>query len=272
MSAQTAVVGRPVTAAPARAVVPALAVLEARRLLLHPLTVLGFAVFAFNAAVTLVADQGPRSAFETVNLVVTFYPGLMLVLAANLVGSRDHRAGSAEVLGPLPGRPEERVLAVALASLAPALLGLLAVLGLHAGYLAEDRYAVSPGFWHILGGAVTLVGACLFGLMLAVWAPARSVGLVGLVALVAACVYVDGRGDAHLFSASMSWARWGLYPEQWAGVYDGSPMWHVGYLASLCALALAAAWVRVADRRTRPVVLGVCALVAVVATGIAQLP
>ena len=272
MSTQTVAVGRPGTAAPVRAVVPALALQEARRLLLHPLTVLGFAVFAFNAVVTFVEDQGPRSAFETVNLVVTFYPGLMLVLAANLVGSRDHRAGSAEVLGPLPGRPEERVLAVALASLAPAFVGLLAVLGLHAGYLAEDRYAVAPGFWHIVAGAVTLVGASLFGLMLAVWAPARSVGLVGLVALVAACVYLDGRGDAHLFSASTSWARWGLYAGQWAGVYDGSPMWHVGYLASLCLLALAAAWFRVADRRTRPVVLGLCGLAAAGVTGIAQLP
>jgi hypothetical protein len=272
VSAPAAAARRPVTSAPVRAVVPALAVQEARRLLLHPLTLLGFAVFAFNAAVTLVDDQGPRSAFETVNLVLTFYPGLLLVLAANLVGSRDHRAGSDEVLGPLPGRAEERLLAQALASLAPALVGLVAVLALHVGYLAGDRYVVSPGIWHVVAGPVTLVGACLFGLMLAVWTRARSLGLIGLVVLVGLCVYLDNQEGAHLFGAAVSWARWGMFPDEWAGVYDGSPMWHVGYLLSLSALALAAAWVRVADRRTPPVVLGVAALVAVMATGLAQLP
>jgi hypothetical protein len=272
VSTQTAVVARMVTAAPARSVVPVLALQEARRLLLHPLSLFGFAVFAYAAVVTVVDDQGPRSAFETVNLVLTFYPGLTLVLAANLVGSRDHRAGSDEFLAPLPGRPEERVLALALASLAPAGVGFLCVLALHAVYLAKDQYVVAPGFWHMVSGPVTLVGACLFGLMLAVWAPARSLGLVGLVALVTACVYLDVNGDAQYFGAAMAWARWGLIAEQWAGVADGSPMWHVGYLGSLSVLALAAAWVRVADRRAPAVVLGLVALAAAVGSGIAQLP
>jgi hypothetical protein len=209
VSTRADAVSRLVTAAPVRSVVPVLALQEARRLLLHPLTVFGFAVFAFNAAFTLVDDQGPRSAFETVNLVLTFYPGLMLVLSANLVATRDHRAGSDEVLGPLPGRREDRVLALALASLAPALIGLLGVLALHAGYLAQQRYAGVPGFWHLVSGPVTLIGACLFGLMLAVWAPARPVGLVGLVALVVACVSLDNTADAKLFGMAMSWAEWG---------------------------------------------------------------
>jgi hypothetical protein len=271
VSTQAASASRAV-AGPVPSLVPVLALQEARRLLLHPLTLFGFAVFAFNAVLTVVGDHGPRSAFETINLVLTFYPGLMLVLAANLVASRDHRAGSDEVLGSLPGRPEDRVLALALASLSPAAVGLLGVLALHAVYLARDHYVVAPGFWHMVAGPVTLVGACLFGLMLAVWAPARSLGLVGLVVLVAACVYLDGNGDAQFFGAAMGWARWGLFPEQWAGVQEGSPMWHICYLVSLSLLALAAAWVRVAGRRTPAVALGLGALAAAVATGIAQLP
>ena len=263
---------RLVTAAPSRSVVPALALQEARRLLRHPLTVLGFAVFAFNAVLTVFEDYGPRSAFETVNLILTFYPGMLLVLAANLVATRDVRAGAGEVLGPLPAREEERVKALALASLAPALVGLLSVLALHAAYLALDRYFVAPGLWHMVSGPVTLVGACLFGLMLGVWAPARTAGLVGAVALIAASVWVDGRGDGHLFGTAVSWARWGMYADDWGGIYAGSPAWHVGYLVALCLMAFAAAWVRVASRRTTPVVLGLSALAAAVLTGLAQLP
>jgi hypothetical protein len=82
VSTQAASASRAV-AGPVPSLVPVLALQEARRLLLHPLTLFGFAVFAFNAVLTVVGDHGPRSAFETINLVLTFYPGLMLVLAAN---------------------------------------------------------------------------------------------------------------------------------------------------------------------------------------------
>ncbi len=163
-------------------------------------------------------------------------------------------------------------MALALASLGPALIGLTTVLGLHAVYLLDDRYVVAPAVWHILAGPVTLVGACLFGTMLGVWAPARTVAVVGLVALIAANVYVDGQGSGHLFGAAMSWARWGLFADDWAGLYPGSPGWHVAYLAALCGMAFAAAWLRVANRRTPPLVLGLLALVAAGGTGWAQLP
>lgn len=263
---------RVVTARPARALVPTLALLEARRLLRHPVTVVGFAVYAFNAVLTAVDDQGPRSAFETTSMILTFYPGMLLVLSANLVATRDRRADSDEMLAPLPGRPEERVKALALASLAPALVGTAATLALHAYYLADDRYRVAPGVWHLVQGPVTLVGACLFGTMLAVWVPARTGAAVGLVAMVVVDLYLDGEGAERLFGTVVTWAAWGQYAEQWAGVYPGSAGWHVGYLVALCAMAFAAAWVRVADRRTPAVVVGLIALAAAVGTGIAQLP
>jgi hypothetical protein len=263
--------GRLVAASPVRSVVPALALQEARRLLLHPLTLVGFAFFAVNSVVTMFEDQGPRSAYETTNMVLTFYPGLLLVLAGNLLATRDRRAEATELLAPLPGRAEERVLAQSLAALAPAAVGLAAVLAQHAGYLALDRYEAVPTIWHILAGPVTLVGACLFGGMLGVWLPGRATGVVGLVALVVANVWIDGTGYPAL-GAAVSWARWGLYPDDWAGVLAGSPALHVGYLLSLCAMAFAAAWVRVASRRVPAVMVGIVALGSAVAFGIAQLP
>jgi hypothetical protein len=268
--------GRLVAAPPRRSVIVVLALSEARRLLRHPLTVLGFALYLVLAGVTLFDDQGPRSAFETVAMMPTFYPGVLLVLAGTLLATRDRRAGSTEVLGPLPGRAEERVLAASLAALAPAALALVGASAVHVGYLALDRYAHTdgavPGAWHLVSGPVTLVGAVLLGLMLGVWFPSRVAGLVGLVAIVVANLWVSGRSDLELLGPALGWARWGLYADDWAGVVAGSPALHVLYLLGLCGMAGAAAWVRVADRRTPAVVVGLVATVTAVGAGIGQFP
>jgi hypothetical protein len=267
---------RLVAAPPTRSVVVVLAAQETRRLLRHPLTLLGFGVYVVLGATTLVQDQGPRSAFETVAMLPTFYPGLLLVLVGTLVATRDRRAGSAEILGPLPGRAEERVLAASLAALVPAALALVGTVALHLSYLGLDRYAhaegAQPGVWHLLGGPVALVGAVLLGLMLGVWFPSRVTGLIGLVAIVVANLWLDGRGDLALLGPALGWAEWGLYADSWAGVRHGSAALHVVYLVGLCGMAAAAAWVRVADRRTSPVVLGVLATAVAVTAGIGQLP
>ena len=271
--------GRPVrlvAASPVRSVVPVLALAEARRLLLHPFSLLGIAVYLVATVSTDVADQGPRSAFETVAMVQSFYPGTMLVLAGTMLATRDLRAGSSEVLGPLPGRAEERVKALLLAAAAPALVGLALTAALHAVYLGLDRYAAVPegvpGLWHMLGGPVTMLGATMFGVMVGVWVPSRVTAVLGLVVLVVYNLALDSRGEYRLLGMAVSWAEWGLYADAWAGVMEGSPGLHVGYLLALCGMAAAAAWVRVADRRTAPVVTGLVSVAVAVAAGIGQLP
>ena len=278
MSAASASVAPPrlVTAAPVRSLVPVLALQEARRLMRHPVTVLGFAIYVVATVSTVIVDQGPRSAFETVGMVLTFYPGVLMILAGTLLATRDLRAGSGEVLGPLPGRHEERVKAMALASFAPALVGLAANVTLHVCYLAWDRYAAVPDgvpeVWHLLGAPVTILGACLFGIMLGTWAPSRVTAVIGLVGMVVATLFVESRPDIRLLSPALGWAEWGLYPSDWAGLVPGSPSMHVLYLLGLCGMAAAAAWVRVADRRTAPVVLGLVSLATAVAAGLLQMP
>lgn len=271
--------GRPVrvvAAPPISSVVPVLALREARRLLLHPFTLLGFAVYVVATVATVIGDQGPRSAFETVAMVQAFYPGMMLILSGTMLATRDLRAGSSEVLGPLPGRAEERVKALLLAALGPALIGLLLTVALHGVYLGLDRYAAAPDgvptVWHVLQGPVTLLGATMFGVMIGVWVPSRVTAVLGLVALVVYNVALNGREDHQLLAMAVGWARWGLYSDSWAGVIGGSPMLHVVYLLALCGMAAAAAWVRVAERRTAAVVTGLVALAVAVAAGIGQLP
>ncbi len=263
---------RLVTAAPDRAVVPALARLEARRLLLHPLVLLGFGIWLLNAVRALVADGGPREAFETIDSMMSFYPGIFLILAANLVATRDLRAGSREILAPVPGRPGERVLALILASLAPALVGLLLVSALHMYFALDGRFEVTPSVWHVVQGPVTLLGASLLGIMLATWAPARGAAVIALVGMVALNVWLAGLEDGMLFGPMMTWPVWGMWAERWGGLWPGDPWGHVVYLLGLCGMAAAAALVRVSDRRRPVVVVGLCAVATAVAGGIAQLP
>lgn len=267
---------RLVAAPPVRSVTPVLALREARRLLLHPFTLVGFAVYVVATVSTVAADQGPRSAFETVAMVQAFYPGMMLILSGTMLATRDLRAGSAEVLGPLPGRAEERVKALLLAALGPALVGLVLSGALHVVYLGLDRYAAVPegvpGLWHLLGGPVTLLGATTFGVMIGVWLPSRVTAVLGLVALIVYNLALDSRGEYRLLGMAVSWAEWGLYADNWAGVMDGSPALHVVYLLALCGMAASAAWVRVADRRTAPVATGLVSLAVAVTAGIGQLP
>jgi hypothetical protein len=263
---------RLVTAAPERAVVPALARMEARRLMQHPLVLLGFGIWMLNAVRAIAANGGPRESFESIDSMLSFYPGIFLILAANLVATRDLRGGSREILAPVPARPQERVLALVLASLVPALTGLLLVTALHGYFVLDGRFEVTPSVWHVVQGPVTLLGACLLGIMLAVWSPARGTAVIALVAMVTLNVWLAGVDDGMLFGPLMTWPMWGVWSEQWAGLFPGNPSGHVVYLLGLCGMAATAALVRVADRRRPVVVLGLCTVALAVAGGLAQLP
>lgn len=264
--------GRLVTAAPSRSLVPALARQEARRLLLHPLMLFGFALFALNGVVEVPGENGPRAAFETAGTMLSFFPGVLTILVGGLVTTRDRRADSREMLAPVPGRLLERTLALVLASFGPALLGLGLVLLLHLGFVVTGSYVVAPSVWHLLQGPVTMLGGTLLGIMVATWAPARSTAVITMVGMVALTVWLSGDDRLNLFSPVTMWALWGASGESWVGILDGSPAWHLAYLVGLCGMAAAAALVRVAERRTTVVVVGVAALALAAVAGIGQLP
>lgn len=265
-------VPRTVATAPRSRLILALARQEARRLLLHPLMVFGFFLFAYNGVRAMVAGNGPREAFEAVDSLVSFFPGVITILAANLVATRDRRSNAREMLHPLPGRPVERVQALVIAALAPAFVALIGVVALHGYFLLDSRYTVSPTVWHVLQGPVTVFGGCLFGILLASWFPFRGAAVVSVVAMVAANVWLAGLESGRYFGPMMTWPIWGLYAQDWAGVFPGSPMWHVVYLAGLCGMAGAAALLRVAERRAPVVVAGMVAVGVAVLGGIGQLP
>ena len=256
----------------ARSTVPVLARQEALRLLRHPILLAGLALYALSAVVTVLAPEDPVRAFGLVDTTPTIVPGLFALLAGSLVASRDHRAGTRELLAPLPGRAWERVVSLCLACVAPALVTLALVLALHAVQLQQGLYVEAPGPAHLVQGAVTVLGGGLFGVMVGVWAPSRSAALLAVVLMVAANLFVSADGGPHdLFTLMVEWA---VYQPAggWAGLRDGSPAWHVAYLLGLCGLAACAALLRVAPRRAAVLLAAVASLVLAVAGGIGQLP
>ena len=252
-----------------------LAAHEGRRLLLHPVMLLGFAMLFLAAGGELVAEGGgPRQAFSLVDSAVTFFPGVFAILAAHLVASRDERAGGEDLLDPLPGQREDRVLGLCLGSLLPALVAQALVLVAHVALLGLGRYEVVPGVWHLVQAPVTVLGACLLGTMIATWLPARSVAVMSVLVVVAVNVYLvsDPADDRALLGLMVSCAAWGDDADRWGGVIAGSPAWHVIYLLGLCGLAAAGAWFRVARRRLVPLAFGLVALAVAVTGAVVQLP
>lgn len=265
--------GSVLPAAPAaRSTVPVLARQEALRLLRHPILLVGLVIYALSAAANVLGPEDPVRAFGLVDTTPTVVPGLFALLAGSLVASRDHRAGTRELLAPLPGRASERVAALCLGCVPPAVVTLALVLALHAVQLQQGLYVEVPGSAHLVQGAVTVLGGGLFGVMVGVWAPSRSAALLAVVLMVGANLFVaaDG-GPHHLFALLVEWA---VYQPAggWAGLHDGSPAWHVAYLLGLCGLAACAALLRVVPRATPVLLAAVAALALAVAGGVGQLP
>jgi hypothetical protein len=262
------------SAAPVGSVAPALARREVVRLLRHPFMVLGFGLYAMTTGYSLFVDTSATTAFSLIDSMPSFYPGVFTILAGSLVASRDHRAGTGELLSPLPGRALERVLALCLACLAPAALMLLLTLVLHTVYLQQGVYVDEPGIAHLTQGAVTVLGGSLFGVMVGTWAPTRSAALLALLLMVFANFWLNAdEGPENLLGLSIGWGEWGSDDGRvWGGLAPGSPAWHVAYLLGLCGLAACAALLRVAHRRTPVLLASVTSLAVAVVGGIGQLP
>ena len=254
-------------------VVLRLALSESWRLLRHPVMLGGLALWLAATVDAVSGDLKVVQASEMVDGMLSFFPGVPAVLAAHLVATRDRRAGTSDLLATTPARAEERVRALCLAALGPALVALALNLAMFAYLEASGSFAFTPPFSHALTGPLTVLGACLLGTMVGVWAPSPVAPVLTMVGMVAAHLAVAERTPAQLFAPMVYWARWGDFDGSvWVGWFPGDPAWHDVYVLGLCGLAAAGAIVRVAERWTRALPLALTSLGLVVVAGFLQVP
>ena len=259
--------------APTQALVLRLAGSESRRLLRHPVMLGGFALW-----VVLTADTFLRGDIRVVQAsellgMLAFFPGIPALVASHMVATRDRRAGTLDLLGTTPARSEERVRALCLAAFAPATAALVLNTALFAALLTTGAFAETPTVWHVAQGPLAVLGACLLGTMVGVWAPSAVAPVLTMVVMVGVHVAVAERNPAQLFAPLVMWADWGPYDGSvWFDWHPGSPAGHIVYMVGLCGMAAAAAVVRVAERRRTVVLLGLCAVAVTAVGAVLQLP
>jgi len=254
---------------PRRPTIP-LALAEGRRLVLHPLTAAGLTL---TVVVTLLSlHRAPGTTFDAVTAAPTFYFGVFVLLAANLVATRDGRSGAAEMLAPTPTPAQRRTLALILAAAFPAACCAVIVLLADAYLRADGRYVVAPSGWYLAQSPLTIFGAALLGIMVARWLPYRAAPYLVVITVVIGNVVASNHPETiHALGLYVAWERF-VPAGGWAGFYPGSVVLHTSYIAGLCALAAICALARDASHRTPLVVAG---LATVAVTGVSawmQLP
>lgn len=246
---------------------------EAWRIVRHPVALAGLALNVL--VIVAVGSDGGRSAFSGVTTGSTFYAGVFTYFAANLVATRERRSGADELLEPLPAGPHARTIGLCLAALGPALLNAALVTLTFAVFAMGDMFVVTPSFWHVAQGPLTVLGGALLGVMVGRCAPYPGVALVVMVAMVAFNVAVSNSAEQYRsLGTEVSWARWGPNNEGdgWYGYYPGSVAWHDAYLLALCGMAAAGALLRTAAARLPVLVAGGLLTAAMLGAGWAQLP
>lgn len=251
---------------------------ETKRAFLHPVCLIGWAIFLIIIVrATLDTAAGPREAFSNADSLLTAYPGMFLILVGNLIAHRDLRAGTAELLDSLPVRAFDRTRALLLTGVPLLIVGLVASFAVHAANLAKGRYHATaphavPELPHLLQSPITLAGAFFLGVMIARWASARVAIVLVIVVMVVANAWLNGREDGIYFGPMMSWAAWGPTIEFWHSRLPGNPWWHLGYLLGLTSMAALGSLLVVSRRRSVVLAAGFVALGFTALSGWAMLP
>lgn len=252
--------------------VTALAPAEARRLLLHPLTLVGLAAYTFNL---FGAGWAPRPAFSALTSMLVLPFGVPVFFAAALVASSSRRAGADEMLAAAPVTRAQRTAAACLAALGPFLLAGTIQAVLAAVYLAADvELERFPTLFEMSAGPLCLLGAGLLGVAVARWLPWPGASALVMIALIAANQVIEPFHESvSMLGLYVEFARWGVPPyNDPVGFIPGSPAWHALYLLALSLGAGALAMLRDSPRRRLWVGTGAALVVIAAAGGIWQLP
>ncbi|MEU0477822.1 hypothetical protein ABZ260_01365 [Streptosporangium sp. NPDC006013] len=251
-------------------VVPSLALNEAWRLLRHPLTLLGLALWTLRVGQD--GWAGPRPAFAALTSEMTIFWGVPVFFAANLVAGAARRAE--ETLSVVPCDRERRTTALCLAALGPLALTCTAqalLAGLYVVTGNELERFPSPA--ELGTGPLNVLGACLLGVAVARWLPWPGASVLVMLALTAFNKIMVDHGGQYMLGFYLDFTIWGPAPYLApAGFLPGHTGPHALYLLSLALGAGALAMLRDTSRRGLWLGAGAVAVLCVVLTGIGQLP
>lgn len=268
----------------------AMARIEARRFVRHPVFLVGIAA---AAAVTVVLgflnDDPANTDVLSWPILPAFFIGLpSLIVAARLTRSTEV---AAEAMAAAPGTEARRTLAVVIACVVPFVAG-LAWLGAMFAALAAKGPATQEWWFptapdlHVWSSLVALapvacLGAGLLGVLVGRWwrfpgAAAVATVLLVVVTMAGQIPVADGA-----YSELRLWVPWAMahsggLEDGTAILYAGNATFYLGYLLCLCAAAVLAAVWHDRTARTRQlkatiagvVIVGLACLALAMTTGI----
>ena len=249
-----------------------LAVAEARRMVGHPLVLLGAVLYC--AMITVASAEGPGSGYDGLLTGPTFFLGVFTYFAAHLAASRPRRDRCRDEHVALPAPVLARTVGLCWAAVAPALLA-AALMALVLAWYASGRVdlPVWPSAAELAAGPLTVLGGGLLGVMVARWLPFPTASLLVMLAVVTVTFVLNDAWGAR-YALLAPYATFSHYvPDgSWSGHTPGSPAWHAVYLAALCGMAACGALLRDVRRPVPLLVAGGGLTVLAVAAGLAQLP
>lgn len=235
---------------------PAMAVIEARRMSRQPIFLLGVALgFVVLGLFVALNHEDGVPVVLTLPLLGAFYIGLTSVIAAAQV-TRSTEV-SVEAVGTAPGTEAQRTLALAATGVPPFLAGLafsltIVVAAQMEGVAAQEWWFGDLPGWQVWSILLLCPVACLGGALLGVlsgrWLRFQGASVVVVVGLIV----VSLLGQVPLLETGSSewrlWVPWAIFhtgdnPDGTQTLVAGNPLAYLGYLLALSGLAvLGAMW------------------------------
>lgn len=269
-------VGAPTAFAPTRVLVSSsraraitvLALTESRRLLLHPVLLVGGLLSTMAMGVSAGGDDLYTRYVElTGGGVTALYIPLLTFVAAGLCASRSRRARAGEVLDATAATPFDRTLAQCLAALGPAVVSFVLVLVALGIFVATGtELPRTPPLSELLTMPVAVLGAGTLGVMVARWLPFRGAPLLVVVALVSVSIALSE--DFGMLITYVEYAEWGE-EEVYVGLESLPSAAHGLYVLGLDAMAVIGALLVHPGRRRLLLALGAVATAGTVVAALA---
>lgn len=252
-----------------------LAIQETIRLTTHPLVLVGIAAsLLWSSSYLTNAPDNPFNVYDGLTQLPCLLLGPLTVIAANMVTSRDRRAGTTEVLLTAPISGRRRTCALLLAPAGPTVITVVLVVVQVAVFRGVN---IEPSRWptsaELAIQRVSVLGGGLLGIMLARWTSFPGTAMITLLALFA--VY-----HAFSFLDPNTWLSYAPYRDlRVAGpnatnisYFVGSMGWHLTYVLLLGAIAAIGALLGTPGPKRGLLVMGACAVAGAVFAGWLQLP